>query len=106
MADDGKAETLEHVELFQRIRGYRIKAEFTLVRIIDTYFGRRKRVVPVVGLLVAAAFSRLLRYMPLRVLTHTGLSRESRQEPVGSVMIHKKMVRELSILSSMLCSLL
>jgi hypothetical protein len=41
--------------------------------------GHRKRVQPVTKLLVAAVFSRSLRFMPLRVPTRTGLSRVSRR---------------------------
>jgi hypothetical protein len=69
----GRAETSEHVDLLQRIHEYRLKAEFTLVQVIDT-LGRRKRVEPVVGLLVAAAFTRSLRFLTLCVPTQTGLS--------------------------------
>jgi hypothetical protein len=53
-----------------------MKAKFTLVRVIDT-LGRRKRVEPVIRLLHAAAFSRSLRFLPLRVPTQIGLSRVS-----------------------------
>jgi hypothetical protein len=55
---------LECVELFQCIREYRLKAEFTLVLVIDT-LGYRKRVEPVIELLLASALSRSLRFMPL-----------------------------------------
>ena len=68
----GRAETLDHVELLQCIREYPMKAEFTLVRVIDTLV-HRKRVVPGIGLLaVAAAFSRSLHFMPVYVPSRTG----------------------------------
>ncbi len=44
----GIAETLEQVELFHRIREYRLKAESKLVRVIDTLV-YRKREVPLLG---------------------------------------------------------
>ena len=46
-----RAETLEHVELFQFIREYRLKAELTLVKGIDTS-GYRNWVEPIIGLLL------------------------------------------------------
>jgi hypothetical protein len=86
-ADDSKdwyrrAETLDHVELLQCIREYRMKGEFTLVRVINTLV-HRKRVVPVIGLLAAAAaFSRSLRFMPLcatiadRLMIHNNMEQQ------------------------------
>ncbi len=44
----GIAETLEQVELFHRIREYRLKAESKLVRVIDTLV-YRKRELPLLG---------------------------------------------------------
>jgi hypothetical protein len=56
---------------------YRLKAEFPLVRVIDT-LGHRKRVESVIEVLVAVAFFRSLRVLPLFVPIQTGLSRVSR----------------------------
>ncbi len=69
----GRAETLDHAEeVLQCVREYRVKAEFTLGRVIDTLV-HRKRVAPTIGLLaVAAAFSRSRHFMPVCVSSRTG----------------------------------
>jgi hypothetical protein len=61
----GRADTLELVEYFQCFREDRLKAKFTLVRVIDALW-HRKGVGTVRGLLVAAAS---LRSLPLCVPT-------------------------------------
>jgi hypothetical protein len=59
----GRTETLHHVELLQCIRDYQLKAEFSLVRVVDTLV-RRKQVLPLIGLLVVAdALSRSPRFI-------------------------------------------
>jgi hypothetical protein len=65
----GRAETLDHAEeVLQCVREYRVKAEFTLGRVIDTLV-HRKRVAPAIGLLaVAAAFSRS-HFMPVCIIS-------------------------------------
>jgi hypothetical protein len=70
-----RAEILEHVELFQCICEYRLKAEFTFVRLIVT-LRHPERVEPAIKLLVAAA----VFYCPLHLCgpTQTGFSRVSR----------------------------
>jgi hypothetical protein len=52
-------------ELLQCLRDYRLKAEFTLVRVADTP-GCRKQVLPLIGLLAITPL------YPLRVATQTG----------------------------------
>jgi hypothetical protein len=59
-----------------------MKAEFTLVRVINALV-HRKRVVPVIGrLAAAAAFSRSLRFMPLcatiadRLIIHINMEQQ------------------------------
>jgi hypothetical protein len=78
----GRAETLDHVELLQCICEYRMKAESTLLQVIDRLV-HWKRAVPDLGLLAAAAvFSRSLHFTSLQasvcVPTRTDLSSGSR----------------------------
>jgi hypothetical protein len=72
----GRAETLKNVELFKYICEYRLKAEFTLVRVIDT-LGHRKRLEPVNRASRCRHILPFLCLSPLCVIAQTGLTQLS-----------------------------